>query len=64
MMTTSLPTVVLTVAGSMLVFLGLFAAGDMGIVAIGLGAIAVAGVLRLAEVALRGRAGGSVSDES
>ncbi|HSJ28631.1 MAG TPA: hypothetical protein VLB67_10495 [Acidimicrobiia bacterium] len=63
-MTTSLPTVVLTIAGSMLVFLGLFAAGDMGIVAIGLGAIAVAGVLRLAEVALRGRAGGSVSDES
>ena len=64
MMTASLPTVVLTIAGSMLVFLGLFAAGDMGIVAIGLGAIAVAGVLRLAEVAMRGRAGGSVSDES
>jgi uncharacterized membrane protein len=55
MMTNSLPTVVLTVAGTVLAFLGLFAAGDIGLVLIGLGSVFAAGGLRLAELALRKR---------
>ena len=37
------------------VFLGLFAAGDIGLVAMGLGALAAAGVLHLAPAALHRR---------
>jgi hypothetical protein len=43
--TTSLPVLTLVVLGAIVAVLGLFAAGDIAVTAIGLGAIAVAGVL-------------------
>lgn len=43
-MTTSLPVAALVVLGSLIVVLGLFAAGSIVVAAVGLVAIAVAGV--------------------
>jgi hypothetical protein len=51
-MTASLPVVALTVLGVLIAVLGLFAAGNIGIVVVGLAAIFGAGLL---EVAGRGR---------
>lgn len=48
----SLPVVTLTVLGAVLAVLGLFAAGEMSVVAMGLGAIAVAGVIGVVEKAV------------
>lgn len=45
----SLPVVLLSGLGALIALLGLFAAGNMVIVGIGLGAIAVAGVIGVAE---------------
>jgi hypothetical protein len=44
-MTTSLPVAVLVVLGSLITVLGLFAAGSIVVAAVGLVAIALAGVL-------------------
>jgi hypothetical protein len=41
----SLPVVVLTMLGAVIAVLGLFAAGDIVLVIVGLAAVAVAGVL-------------------
>ncbi len=41
----SLPVIVLTVLGAVVAVLGLFAAGDVAVVAVGLGAVAVAGMI-------------------
>jgi hypothetical protein len=43
--TTSLPVATLVSLGTLVAVLGLFAAGDIAVTALGLGAIAVAGVL-------------------
>ena len=51
----SLPTLLLSGAGIVIATLGLFAAGDMAIVAIGLGAVFAAGVLHVIELAVRSR---------
>ena len=48
----SLPVVTLTVLGAVLAVLGLFAAGDISVVALGLGAIAAAGVIAVVEKAV------------
>jgi hypothetical protein len=45
----SLPVIALTTLGVLIAVLGLFAAGDMAIVAIGLGAVFAAGVLNAVE---------------
>jgi hypothetical protein len=50
MSTFSVPVAVLTVIGTVLAFLGLFAAGSLSLIALGVGAVVVAGVL---DVALR-----------
>lgn len=42
---TSPPVVALTVLGSLIAILGLFAAGDIWMVIVGLAAVAVAGIL-------------------
>ena len=47
-MSTSLPVMVLTGLGAIIAVLGLFAAGDIRIVIVGLVAIAFAGVLQVA----------------
>ena len=47
-MSTSLPVAALTVLGILIAVLGLFAAGSVELVLVGLGAIAVAGVLQVA----------------
>ena len=44
-MSTSLPVLALVVLGILVAVLGLFAAGDIAVTAVGLGALAVAGVL-------------------
>lgn len=49
---TSLPVVTLTVLGAMLAVIGLFAAGEMSVVALGLGAIVAAGVIGVIEKAI------------
>jgi hypothetical protein len=49
---TSLPVVTLTVLGALLVVIGLFAAGEMSVVALGLGAIAAAGIIGVVEKAV------------
>lgn len=43
-----LPIAALTILGVLVTLLGLFAAGEVAVVAVGLGAIAVAGVLAVA----------------
>lgn len=48
----SLPVVTLTVLGALLAVLGLFAAGEMSVVALGLGAIVAAGVIGVVEKAV------------
>lgn len=45
----SVPVMVLTVLGALIAVLGLFAAGDIGIVVVGLGAIFGAGLIGVAE---------------
>jgi hypothetical protein len=45
----SLPVVVLTVLGALIAVLGLFAAGNIWIVVIGLAAIVIAGILYTAD---------------
>jgi hypothetical protein len=47
-MTTSLPVAALVVLGTLIVILGLFAAGEISVTVVGLVAIAVGGVLDLA----------------
>jgi hypothetical protein len=47
-MTTSLPVVTLVVLGALIAVLGLFAAGSIEVAAVGLVAVAVAGVLDVA----------------
>jgi hypothetical protein len=42
---TSLPVMVLTVLGALIAVLGLFAAGEILVVAVGLGAVAVAAII-------------------
>ena len=42
---TSLPVMVLTVLGALIAVLGLFAAGELLVVAVGLGAIVAAGII-------------------
>lgn len=49
---TSLPVVTLTVLGAILAVIGLFAAGEMSVVALGLGAIVAAGVIGVIEKAI------------
>ena len=44
-MSIALPAVALTVLGILIVVLGLFAAGDVAVVVVGLGAIFAAGLL-------------------
>jgi hypothetical protein len=44
-MTTSLPVAALVMLGSLIAVLGLFAAGSIEVAAVGLGAVAVGGVL-------------------
>jgi hypothetical protein len=44
--------VTLTVLGALLVVIGLFAAGEMTVVALGLGAIAAAGIIGVVEKAI------------
>lgn len=48
----SLPVVTLTVLGALLAVIGLFAAGEMSVVALGLGAIVAAGVIGVVEKAV------------
>lgn len=48
-MSTSLPVLSLTILGILIAVLGLFAAGNIGVVIVGLAAIAFAGVLQVAE---------------
>lgn len=43
----SLPVAVLTVLGALVVVLGLFAAGEIAVVGVGFGAIAVAGIIHV-----------------
>lgn len=45
--TASIPVAVLTALGALITILGLFAAGDLGMVIVGLGAVAMAGLLHL-----------------
>ena len=45
----SLPVLVLTAIGAIVAVLGLFAAGDVRLVLVGMGAVAVAGVLHVLE---------------
>ncbi len=52
-MTTSLPTALLCGAGIVLAALGLFAAGDIAVVALGLGTVFAGGLLHMAEVWIR-----------
>ena len=47
-MSMSLPVAALTVLGILIVVLGLFAAGSIVVAAVGLAAIAIAGVLQVA----------------
>ncbi len=47
-MTTSLPVAALVVLGTLIVILGLFAAGEISVAVVGLAAIAVGGILDLA----------------
>ena len=47
-MPTSFPVTALTVLGILIVVLGLFAAGSVELIVVGLGAIAVAGILQVA----------------
>lgn len=47
-MTTSLPVVTLVILGSLIAVLGLFVAGSIEVAAVGLVAVAVAGVLDVA----------------
>lgn len=54
-MNASLPVLLLSGAGIVIAVLGLFAAGDIAIVAVGLGSIFAAGVLHVAELAVRSR---------
>lgn len=42
---TSLPVMVLTFLGALIAVLGLFAAGEILVVGVGLGAVAVAGII-------------------
>lgn len=55
-MNASLPTALLSGAGIVLAALGLFAAGDIAVVAFGLGTVFAGGVLHVAETAVRLRA--------
>lgn len=48
-METSLPVVALTVLGALIAVLGLFAAGDIAVVALGLGALVGAGIINAVE---------------
>ena len=44
----SVPVAVLTIVGTVLAFLGLFAAGNLPLIALGVGAVVAAGVLDVA----------------
>ena len=48
-MNASLPVIALTVLGVLIAVLGLFAAGDIALVALGLGALVGAGILSAVE---------------
>ena len=54
-MNTSLPVLLLSGAGIVITALGLFAAGEIGLVALGLGSLFAAGLLHVAEVVIRSR---------
>ncbi len=54
-MNASLPVLLLSGAGIVIAVLGLFAAGDIAVVAVGLGSIFAAGLLHVAEQAFRSR---------
>lgn len=56
MTTPSVPVLLLSGAGIVIAALALFAAGNVGLVAVGLGAVFAAGVLHVAEIAVRSRA--------
>ena len=56
MTTPSIPVLVLTGAGVLIAALALFAAGNVGLVMVGLGAVFAAGILHVAEIAVRSRA--------
>lgn len=45
----SLPVIVLTILGTVIAVIGLFAAGDLGVTALGLGTLLAAAVVGLAE---------------
>jgi hypothetical protein len=54
-MNASLPVLLLSGAGIVIAVLGLFAAGDIAVVAVGLGSIFAAGILHVVEAAVRSR---------
>jgi hypothetical protein len=58
-MNASLPVLLLCGAGIVLAALGLFAAGNLAVIAVGLGAIFAAGLLQVVEVAVRSRGSSS-----
>jgi Flp pilus assembly protein protease CpaA len=55
-MNASLPVLLLSGAGIVITILGLFAAGEILIVAVGLSSVFAGGVLHIAELAIRSRA--------
>lgn len=52
---TSLPVLLLSGAGLVIAALALIAAGNLSLVAVGLGAVLAAGVLHVVEMAIRSR---------
>lgn len=61
----SLPVLALTALGVLITVLGLFAAGDMAIVAVGLAAVFGAGVIGVVERLIdRGKVQSNVEDET
>ncbi len=54
-MNASLPVLLLSGAGIVIAVLGLFAAGDIAVVAVGLGSIFAAGILHVIELAVRSK---------
>lgn len=58
-MNASLPTTLLSGAGIVLASLGLFAAGDIAVVALGLGTVFAGGILHVMETWIRLRTPGS-----
>ena len=57
MTTPSVPVLLLSGAGIVIAVLALFAAGNVALMAVGLGAVFAAGLLHVAELAIRSRAG-------